>query len=67
VHFDEETWQAIRLLAGDTIKDFQELADEAFSDLLKKHKRPRNLTEALRQSARQSPANENVGKERSRK
>jgi hypothetical protein len=60
VQLDEETWQAIRLLATDTMKDFQELADEAFSDLLKKHKRPRNLNEALRQSARQAPANENA-------
>ncbi|MBN8956063.1 MAG: hypothetical protein J0H17_05690 [Rhizobiales bacterium] len=32
VQFDDETWQAIRLLASDTMKDFQELADEAFSD-----------------------------------
>jgi hypothetical protein len=31
--------------------DFQELADEAFRDLLKKHNRPTDLKTALRQSA----------------
>ena len=31
--------------------DFQELADEAFRDLLKKHGRPASLKEALRRSA----------------
>jgi hypothetical protein len=31
--------------------DFQELADEAFRDLLKKHNRPTDLKSALRQSA----------------
>jgi hypothetical protein len=33
------------------MKDFQELADEAFRDLLKKHGRPVDLKEALRRSA----------------
>jgi hypothetical protein len=32
--------------------DFQELADEAFSDLLKKHGRPTDLKTALRESAK---------------
>ena len=31
--------------------DFQELADEAFRDLLQKHGRPTDLKTALRQSA----------------
>jgi hypothetical protein len=31
--------------------DFQELADEAFRDLLRKHHRPTDLKTALRQSA----------------
>jgi hypothetical protein len=34
--------------------DFQELADEAFRDLLSKHNRPTDLKSALRQSAGQS-------------
>jgi hypothetical protein len=54
VHFDDQTWQALDLLARDTMKDFQELADEAFRDLLRKHDRPTDLKAALRQSAGQS-------------
>jgi hypothetical protein len=54
VQFDEETWQALDLLARDQMKTFQELADEAFGDLLKKNNRPMNLKEALRKSASDS-------------
>ena len=36
------------------MKTFQELADEAFADLLKKHGRPVTLRAALRQSAGKS-------------
>jgi len=50
VQFDDETWRALDLLARDSMKDFQELADEAFADLLKKHGRPTDLKSALRQS-----------------
>jgi len=51
VQFHEETWQELRVLAADNLKSFQELADEAFNDLLKKHGRPANLKDALRRSA----------------
>lgn len=54
VVFDDETWQSLDLLARDQMKDFQELADEAFRDLLRKHGRPASLKEALRRSAGQS-------------
>jgi hypothetical protein len=54
VQFDDETWMALDLLARDRMMDFQELADEAFRDLLKKHNRPTDLKAALRQSARVS-------------
>ena len=50
VQFDEETWNALDLLARDRMQDFQELADEAFTDLLRKHGRPIDLKAALRQS-----------------
>jgi hypothetical protein len=40
------------------MKLLQELADEAFGDLLKKHRRPVTLKEALKQSAQQMPAND---------
>jgi hypothetical protein len=33
VGFDEETWHALNLLSRETMKTFQELADEAFRDL----------------------------------
>ena len=51
VQFDDETWHALDLLARDRMMDFQELADEAFRDLLRKHGRPTDLKTALRQSA----------------
>jgi hypothetical protein len=51
VQFDDETWASLDLLAKDSMMTFQELADEAFRDLLKKHGRPASLKEALRRSA----------------
>jgi len=56
VEFDEETWQALDLLTRDSMKSFQELADEAFRDLLQKHGRPTDLRAALRASAGEPPA-----------
>jgi hypothetical protein len=50
IEFDPETWQAVDLLARDSMKTWQELADEAFRDLLKKHGRPTDLRAALKQS-----------------
>jgi hypothetical protein len=58
VQIDEETWTALTLLGQDTSKDFQGLADEAFADLLKKHHRPVTLKDALKQSVRGIPAND---------
>jgi hypothetical protein len=51
VTFDVETWASLDMLAKDRMMDFQELADEAFRDLLRKHGRPASLKEALRRSA----------------
>jgi hypothetical protein len=61
VVFDEATWAAVDLYARDSMKTFQELADEAFADLLKKHGRPSDLRDALRRSARAIGANDNPG------
>jgi len=58
VQFDEETWQALDLLARDSTSSFQELADEAFRDLLKKHHRPSSFKDALRESTRRIGAND---------
>jgi hypothetical protein len=51
VQIDDETWRQLDLLGRDQMKDFQELADEAFRDLLKKYDRPVDLKDALRRSA----------------
>jgi hypothetical protein len=58
IGFDPETRQALDLLSRDSGRTLQQLADEAFADLLDKHHRPRTLKDALKQSSRQ-PANEN--------
>ena len=51
VNIDDETWMALDLLARDRMATFQELADEALADLLKKHGRSVDLKAALRKSA----------------
>ena len=51
IQIDNESWAALDLLAHDRVMTFQELADEAFADLLKKHGRPVDLRAALRRSA----------------
>ena len=50
VQFDDETWAAIDALARERGVSFQELTDEAFADLLKKHSRPVGLKAALKES-----------------
>jgi len=52
VAFDGETWHAVDLLGKDTFMTFQELADEAFRDLLRKHGRPVELRDQLKHSLR---------------
>jgi hypothetical protein len=54
VQFHKEAWQELQVLAAESMKSFQELADEAFNDLLKKYGRPASLKEALRRSAGQT-------------
>lgn len=55
---DAETWTAMSVLSRDSMKSLQELAEEAFRDLLKKHGRPVGLKDALRASARSAAAND---------
>jgi hypothetical protein len=54
--------QALTVLGSDIGKDFQELTDEAFSDLLKKPYRPVGLKAVPKQSLRQVPANDGRSK-----
>ena len=58
IAFDEDTFDKLKQLARDRMATIQELADEAFADLLKKHGIPIDLKDALRKSVRlsQSPA-----------
>lgn len=51
IAFDEDTLDKLTLLGRDRMAEFQELADEAFADLLKKHGVPIDLKDALRKSA----------------
>ena len=64
VAFDRATWMALDLYARDSMKSFQELADEAFADLLVKHGRPVDLKDALRRSTRRLGANDNPKRRR---
>ena len=50
VQFDDETWAAIEAVASETGHSFQEIADEAFADFLKKHRQPVGLKAALKES-----------------
>ncbi len=55
VQFDDETWAAINLLRQERRRSFQQLADEAFRDLLDKHHRPADLKSQLRESVGKPP------------
>jgi hypothetical protein len=69
IAFDEDTFAKLAQLGRDRMATIQELADEAFADVLKKHGIPIDLRDALRKSAAPSrataPGNE-PGKTRSR-
>jgi hypothetical protein len=54
IEFDDETMSALTQLGRNRMATIQELADEAFADLLKKHGVPIDLKDALRKSAAQS-------------
>ena len=60
IAFDDDTAAKLKQLARDRMATFQELADEAFADLLKKHGIPIDLKDALRKSARAAGASAEV-------
>jgi hypothetical protein len=60
IEFAPEIWLALGLLAEDTGRSVQELAEEAFADLLGKYQRPASLKDALRESTRRLPANDDL-------
>jgi hypothetical protein len=56
IAFDEDTFAKLSELGRDRMATIQELADEAFADVLKKHGIPIDLRDALRKSAAPSRA-----------
>jgi hypothetical protein len=50
IAFDDDTFDKLKQLARDRMGTIQELADEAFADLLRKHGIPVDLRDALRKS-----------------
>ncbi|MGO4714732.1 hypothetical protein [Bradyrhizobium sp. 2TAF24] len=56
IDFDDDTFSKLKQLGSDRMATLQELADEAFADLLNKHGVPIDLRDALRQSARGASA-----------
>lgn len=55
---DERVLDALAFFARDRKVTLDDLADEAFRELLKRHKRPLSLKAALQASARTLPAND---------
>jgi non-homologous end joining protein Ku len=51
IAFDDDTLDKLTQLGRDRMATIQELADEAFADLLRKHGIPVDLRDALRKSA----------------
>jgi hypothetical protein len=49
IAFDEDTLGKLNELGRSRMATFQELADEAFADLLKKHDVPIDLKDALKE------------------
>jgi hypothetical protein len=60
IGFDDDTAAKLKQLARDRMATFQELADEAFTDLLRKHGIPIDLKDALKKSARAAGASAKV-------
>ena len=62
IAFDDDTFDKLKQLARDRMGTIQELADEAFADLLRKHGIPVDLKDALRKSAslQRTPAQDNA-------
>lgn len=67
IAFDDDTFDKLKQLARDRMATFQELADEAFADLLKKHGIPIDLKDALRKSVRLAAETGGNGRRTSRK
>jgi hypothetical protein len=56
VQFDDETFALVNLLRRERRRSFQQLADEAFRDLLEKHGHPLKLKDQLSESLDEPPS-----------
>jgi predicted transcriptional regulator len=54
IQFDDETWEALQAVARQSGRTFQQLADEAFAELLRRYGQPVGLKAALRDSVQRS-------------
>jgi len=63
IAFDDDTFDKLKQMGRNRMATLQELADEAFADLLNKHGIPVDLKDALRKSATLSdgPAKKKAG------
>ncbi|WP_315831143.1 hypothetical protein [Bradyrhizobium prioriisuperbiae] len=61
IGFDDETLDKLVQLGRNRMATLQELADEAFADLLKKHGVPIDLRDALKKSVRSEEAGKRAG------
>jgi hypothetical protein len=66
IAFDDDTFDKLTQLGRNRMATLQELADEAFADMLRKHGIPIDLKDALRKSAAVSkkPALKDTGPSR---
>ena len=55
VQFDDETWAVVNLLRQERRRSFQQLADEAFTDLRAKYAHPVDVKNQLRASLGKPP------------
>ena len=62
ISFDDETFATLTDLGRRRMATIQEIADEAFRDVLKKHDMPRDLRDALRKSIKATGGNGRNGK-----
>jgi hypothetical protein len=50
VQFDADTWEAITAVSKTTGRSLQQLTNEAFADMLKKHEQPVGLMQSMKES-----------------
>lgn len=55
VTFEDDTWATLDVLRRERRRSFQQLADEAFADLLAKYNHPADLKNQLRVSLGKTP------------